>query len=494
MKYIKLLITSYCFINTLYSNQVTLDASKLGSTIPEQIFKSKKEGILSGNTTSKGLLALRLKSINDKLKQEKQNNTKKKQNKKSKSENNREFFVVAQVGDDVITNIDILNTIKFMCFASNQHYDKNCAKLILNSILDSLIDNSIRQQFAKMQEIPIDNKVIDEKIEDIAKNNNKTVEELGIAFEEAGINMTIFRKNLYSKLILTIFYQMMEKTIHATDESLKQYKNKYSNDIKKTRYKICEIFLPVDTIKNKQNMEQQAKSIIELLNKGFSFQMLSENLSANGSISLHNLEWKTEESLQTPVLNIVKKMKIGTYSDIITLKNGYKIVYLIDKAEPNESWQSETTYNVITGEVPINISSQEEFNKIQTALQLLSEAKSISEFNRICEIYKINTKKKSIKNPDIFDAELIKRSKERNTTGILRIDETSPIKILFVESESVPKAEIPSDETINSIILQKKALQTFNKNMKKIKSQVHVTINKKNLLKVLDDNNDTTRT
>ena len=486
MKYIKLLITFYCSINILCANQIKLDAHKLGSTIPEQIFKSKKEGILAGSTTSKGLLALRAKSLNDALKRAKQKDKNKKQNKKSKNENNQEFFVVAQVGDDVITNIDILNTIKFMCFASNQHYDKNCAKLILNSILDSLIDNSIRQQFAKMQNIPIDNKVIDEKIEEIAKNNNKTVDELGKAFEEAGINMTIFRKNLYSKLILTIFYQMMEKTIQATEDSLKQYKNKYTNDIKKTRYKICEIFLPVDNIKNKQNMEQQAKSIIELLNKGFSFQMLSENLSTNGSISLNDLEWKTDESIQEPVLSVVKKMTVGTHSDIITLKNGYKIVYLLDKAEPNKAGQSETTYNVVTGEVPINVSNQEEFNKIQTALQLLSEAKSIDEFNRICEIYKINTKKKSIKNPDMFETELIKRNKENNTTGILRIDETSPIKILFVESESVPKAEIPSDETINSIILQKKALQTFNKNMKKLKAQVHIKINKENLSKVLE--------
>ncbi|MBR1944301.1 MAG: peptidylprolyl isomerase [Alphaproteobacteria bacterium] len=481
MKHIKLLVTFYCITNVLYSSPVTLDASKLGSTIPEQAFRSKTAG---KDNSSKGLSALYIKALNNTLKQVKQ---KDKRKQKSNRNNTQDGFVVATVGDDVITNIDILNAIKFLCFASNQHYDKNCAKLILNAVLDSLIDDSIRQQFAKLQKMQMNNTVIDEKIEEIAKNNQKTVEELGTAFEEAGIDMIIFRKNLYSKLVLTMFYQMMGQKRQATDDAIKRYKDKYTKNMQKKRYKVCEIFLKVDNIQNKQKIEQQAKSIIELLNKGFSFQMLAENLSTSGSMSLSEFEWQTEESFQKPVLSVIREMKVGTYSDIIELKNGYKIVYLLDKAELNKSGQSETIYNVITGEIPINISSEEEFNRIQTTLQLLSEAKSINEFNRICEIYKIKTDKQSIQNPDLLQTELIKRSKEHNTTGILRIDETSPIKILFIESESVPKAELPSDETIKSIILQKEAIKEFNKNMKKIKAQVHITINKNNLQKVLNN-------
>ena len=87
----------------------------------------------------------------------------------------------------------------------------------------------------------------------------------------------------------------------------------------------------------------------------------------------------------------------------------------------------------------------------------------------------------------MMQSELIKRNKTTGKTGILRIDEVSPFKILFIESESVPKAEIPSDEQINNIILHKKVLQIFNKNMKRIKSQIYVTVNKENLQKVLNE-------
>ena len=488
MNYIKLLIISCIVISTSYSNfnQVNLDASRIGKTIPEQLFKGTKTGISTGKALSKGLLALRIKALNDALQIEKQKKNIK-NNKQVNKNSNKNYFVVAKVGNDVITNIDILNTIKFICFASNQHYNKSCAKLILNSVLDSLIDNSIRKQFAELQDIPIDNKLIEDKIEEIAKNNNKTVEELGKAFEEAGINMEIFRKNLYSKLLLTMFYQMMEKSTQASDESLKQYKNKYSKDIKKTRYKISEIFLKIDDVKNKENIEKQAQSIIELLKKGFNFRILAENLSNSGNTSLDNLEWKTEDVLQKPVLDKVKNMQVGTYSDIIKLDNGYKIIYLIDKAEPNKDGQSTTTYNVTTSEIPMDAKTQGEMFDLQNKLQSLSEADSIEEFNRVCKNYEIKTEKQIIKEPDMMQSELIKRNKTTGKTGILRIDEVSPFKILFIESESVPKAEIPSDEQINNIILHKKVLQIFNKNMKRIKSQIYVTVNKEKLQKVLNE-------
>lgn len=489
MNYIKLLITFCIILNTSYSKQIKIDANKLGKTIPESLFNGFKTGLATGNKESKALIALEIKMLSDLIKNDQKQDKSEKDNHKQKSNNsNNEYFVVAKVGDDIITNVDILNSIKFICFASNQHYDKNCAKLILNAVLDSLIDDSIRKQFAKLQEISIDNKIINEKIEEIAKNNNKTVEELGKAFEDAGINMEIFRKNLHSKLLLTMFYEMMEKSVKASDQSLKQYKDKYIKDMKKTRYKVCEIFLKIDDVKNKKNIENQAKSIIKLLKNGFSFRIIAEYLSTNGSVSLDALEWKSEESLQKQVLKVVKNMQIETYSDIIELKNGYKIVYLIDKAEHNKSGQSSSTYKVVTGEIPVNINSQGELMRIQNLMESLSQADSISEFNRICKEYEIKTEKMEIKEPDIFQAELIKRNKTTGKTGIIRIDETSPFRILFIESESVPDAEVPSDEYLNKIVLHKKALQIFNKNMQRIKAQLYVTVNKKNLQKVLNEN------
>lgn len=486
MKYIKLLIFSFSFVSISYSSTINLEANQIGKAIPEALFKSKKPGLITGNKDSKALATLHLKRLNDLFKKKQQEIKAKEQYKATKEVSNKEYFVVAKVGNDIITNIDILNTIKFLCFASNQHYDKNCAKLIINAVLDSLIDNSIRKQFAELQEIPMDEKLIDDKIEEIAKSNNKTVEALSKAFEEAGINMTIFRKNLQSKLLLTMFYQMMEKSINVSEKSLQQYKSKCKHDIKEARYKVCEIFLRVDNIKDQERIKKQAQDILELLKKGFKFSLLAEHLSTNGSVLIDTLEWKTSKTLQKQVLDIIKYIKIGSCSDIIKLKNGYKIVFLLDKAEPNKSGQSETTYNVITGEIPIEIISQEEYIKLQNEMRELSEADSIIEFKEVCNKYGVKNKKESIKSPNIIQEELIKRNKATGKTGILRIDENSPIQVLFVESESVPKASIPNDEQLRSILLQKKALQTFNKNMKKIRSQINIIINEENLNKVLN--------
>ena len=485
MNYIKSLIAACIITSNSHASTVALDAKKIGHAIPEASFKSKKPGMIIEDKSSKALKILNLKRLNDLFKKKQQQINAKEKNKYSKEIANKEYFVVAKVGDDIITNIDILNTIKFLCFASNQKYNKSCAKLILNTVLDSLIDNSVRKQFAELQEIPIDDKLIDDKIEEIAKNNNKTIEELGKAFEEAGINIPIFRKNLQSKLLLTMFYQMMEKSIQASEQSLKQYRNKYKNDLKETRYKVCEIFFRMDDKKNQEKIKKQAEDVLVLLSQGFKFSLLAEYLSTNGSVVLDTLEWKTSRNLQKPVLDAVRNMEVGTFSNIIELKNGYQIVFLIDKAEPGKVGQSETAYTVITGEIPIEITSQEEFFRLQEQMRQLSEASSVEEFKRICKEYAVKTETHTITEPNIIQAELIKRANGK--TGILRVDNTSPIQILFIESAVVPDATVPDDKYLNSILLQKKALQTFNKNMRKIKAQINIIINKENLKRVLDD-------
>ena len=477
------LILSICTLNARVYN-----VDKFGTTIPEIYIiknnKNKIESFIETKQSSKAIDALKLMDLCKAIKRSK---NKEKHTDKMVANSNQvdNHFIVAEVANDVITNIDVLNAIKFIFFASGYKYDKACAKLMVSSVLDSLIEDKIRQKLAALQEMVIDDSIINEKIEDIAKSNKMTIEQLGKAFETASINMDIFKKNLKSKMIFTAFYQSMAQSIKVSNNTLQRFKTQLKQEVRERRYKLSEIFLKFDDIENKTKVKEKAEVIIKLLKRGLSFKVLSENISQSTNNRIGEDQWIKESSLELPVKNAIRNLKVKEFSNIIKVGNGYKIICVIDKAEPNQSGEAQTIYKVQTANISTDVARQQmpELNK---KLELLSEANSIEQFNRVCRVYNIKTEEKAINDPNIYELELIKRNKISGKTGLLRIAENAPIIALFVVSEIRPKATIPEDKELNEMIINKKALQEFSRIMKRLRTTYYVKIYKNKLPKIVN--------
>lgn len=466
-------------ISTINAYQINNFGKSTSTIFINKINRNEAQEEMGQNKISKGIKALRAIDLIHAIKKVKNTKLGKKKSKIDGRVNDK-YFVVAEVGGDIITNIDVLNAIKFIFFVSHQQYNKKYAKLMVKPVLKSLIDDKVRYKFALMQKINTDD-IIKDKINELAKSNKLTVEELAHEFEKAGINLTIYKKNLISRILFNAFFEDVRKSIKISQLGIENEKRKLTNQLKERRYKLSKIVLKITNKKEEKSVYENAQSILELLQNGFNFNILAETISQDAD---NNNEWICESNLSKNVLEAINDLPPGQWSQIIKENNSYEIIQVIDKAEPNQSGQEDVKYTVLTTELPIKVDSQSEMFNLQKEIELLSQASDLQSFIRICKAYNLKTVEREITKPDPYELELINRNK-KGTTGILKIDDHSPIKCLFIKSETSPKAKLPSDSEIEDLLLRDKAINTFNKFTQQINAHMQISINEDMVAKVI---------
>jgi parvulin-like peptidyl-prolyl isomerase len=473
-----LLIISFC--TNLYAE--IPNTKSIGTLVDESYIYKLKKPKKAGDKEDETLAIL--KSIDNKNK------------KKAKTENsakgikNTESFVVGRVNKEVITNLDILNAIRFVFFSAGKTFDKNSAKLMLKPIINVMVDEIFQQQYAKSLNIDVTDSEIEGKVTEIASSNGLSVNELAKTLEEYGISMDVFRQNIRKKILLQSIAEIFAEDIKITKGELQREKKKIESELKSKRYYLSEIFFRVDKKENEQNIKRNAELVLELIKNGFSFQLMAETLSQRDySKSSGNKGWYREESLETPIRVAVKQLNPGECSSVIETKTGYKIVCLLDIADPGKVGRTQGTYKVLRSAVKYRseLFSSEEAKNVGESLTALIKSSSETEYKNICQKYGISFEEKKITKPNDYDLELITRSESaKSATALQSLEDEDIVNILLVIGKEFESAKIPEDK----ILIEKLSFEKFRKefltNFNKLKTLTHIEINNENLQKVLD--------
>ena len=488
----KLLFTSLFVICSSFAYAENVNVDSIGKTIDEASLYEK--GDQNGQSAAKkgidALSALKSidagkskKNIKKEAPSEKKVDLKPSDSDKIKKipvELSKDFFVIAKANSDVITNVDIINAIKFVFFSSGKQYNKQDAKLMEDAIINAMIDDKLQQQYAKMYSIKVSDAEVDGKVADIAKSNGITVEELGQKFEELGISMEMFKKNMKSRMLLQFIIQVVGETGRVTEQELKEAKAKAENDNKAKRYHLCEIFFRVDDKNDTQKIKENAEAVLKLLKDGFSFQVMAETLSQGTySKTVGDLGWIREQNIEKPVLDVVKNMKSRQFSDVIETRTGFKIVYVLDKAEPGKHGQEQAKYKIVSSKLKYKggIVTQKDTQRVNEIVGSIVEANSLPKFKEICKLNKLEVVDSEIVSPDDYQNEMIKQSKETGKPSIMQSpDDEDSVNILFLVSEEIPNATIPEDKVLFETISAEKIQKEFARNFKKMKATAHTEI------------------
>lgn len=438
---------------------------RMGNPIDElSIFQEKIKEQDKSKSPNK-MKAIDALSVKDRASQIKKNNH---QKNRSIEQNHNKYIGVAVVNDDVITNVDIINMIKFIFFSSGKPYDKNYARMMFHPILNKAIYGRIYQQVANANGFKINDKEVDDRIEEIAKMNNMSVKDMEEHFKSYGMNIQIFRKNLKDNMLFSSIAQMMKDDISVSKSDIEIEKQKEINDMKHTRYHILEIHLKIDEHNDDKKVKENAESIHKLLHDGFDFAILAQSIS-QGNYNENNgdLGWIIEDDIEKSILPYVKKLQPGEFSPVIKTLSGYKIIFLLDKANPNQSGIMETTYKCskVSIQYKSPLMSENELAKINGVIEDLLKQKNYGEFKKICDKNNIKIETIEQKAPNKDAQQFFESSLNKAVPMQSPIDEDY-VDIYYTVEKNTPEMKVSSDKDIHEKILNKKASKMFAKNFK----------------------------
>ena len=245
---------------------------------------------------------------------------------------NSKIEIKYKIGDEIITNLDILDEVKYLVFLRPN------LKGLTEKELSIIAENSIIREIIKKKELKRIFK--DEEnlkfIEEIKKNlyrykNVKNEGEFKYLLNKSNVN--------YEKIIMKMKYEAMwnELIIQKYSSFIKIDKKKLNKELqikisknKKYEYNLSEILFELE---NNDTLEKKYQEILLYVNNS-NFKNAAAKFSiSNSSIKGGEIGWIKETLLSENLIKILGTMKKNDVSKYIKYPNGYLILKINDKRE-----------------------------------------------------------------------------------------------------------------------------------------------------------------
>ena len=275
-------------------------------------------------------------------------------------------YIVAVVNDDVITHVELqerINDFKRQMSAKgiNIPDDKTMQKQVLERVL---IDN-IQMQLAKSQGIQIDDIFLNKTIEDIARRNKISMDELRASLVDDDISFEQFRTQTRRDLIVhQLQKRMVYDRVRVSQQEINQFLERQSASGNNTneKYHLSHILVTTPEAASTEDIkvaQEKANSLIEKINDGTSFRNIALKFS-EGQHALNggDLGWHTAAELPILFLNAVRNLNKDEISPALRSASGFHIIKLIDKESQKNLTQQTRARHILMRPDAITSSEQ----------------------------------------------------------------------------------------------------------------------------------------
>ena len=239
------------------------------------------------------------------------------------------IFIVANINGNIITNLDIEKEVSYLKILNPQLRrldDKKTSNIAKNSLINEVIKKSEVKKFFILDKKlkTIDNMYKDLYIS-LGFSNNTEFENI-LLQNNSYTNLEIVEKMkvdfFWNRIIIDKYstqIKINEKELIQKVQNINKYKNEYL---------LSEIFFNKDkNLGLKKQISKITNSIDEVgFNNTASIFSVSESANIGGKIG-----WVEENSLSKKIIDEIKKIKIGEYTDVIQFGNNFLILKVEDK-------------------------------------------------------------------------------------------------------------------------------------------------------------------
>jgi peptidyl-prolyl cis-trans isomerase SurA len=245
--------------------------------------------------------------------------------------------VVAVVNEGVVLQSELdTQTREIEARLRTQNVALPPESVLRGQVLDRLVQEEIQQQHAERAGIRVSDEQVNAALEDIAKRQNLTLEQLPQKLASDGINYAQYRTELKREIARQILRQRdVVQRIVVTPRELDQYlEHQKKTASAANEYDVAHILIAVAQDAKPAQLAQSSKLAHEVDSRarsGEDFGALAVTYSQSESaLEGGALGWRKGTELPTFLADVIARMKPGDVSDVLQTPSGFHIVKLID--------------------------------------------------------------------------------------------------------------------------------------------------------------------
>jgi peptidyl-prolyl cis-trans isomerase SurA len=246
--------------------------------------------------------------------------------------------VVAVVNDGVVLQSELdSETREIETRLQAQHVALPPETVLRQQVLDRLVVEEIQQQHADRAGIKITDEQVNAALEDIAKRQKLTLDQLPEKLAADGVDYPQYRIELRREIARQILRQRdVVQRIVITPRELDQYlEHQKKTASASNEYNVAHILIAVPQDAKPAQLEQAsalAHQVAERAHNGEEFGALAVAYSQSESaLEGGSLGWRKGTELPTFLADVVARMAPGDVSDVLQTPSGFHIVKLVDR-------------------------------------------------------------------------------------------------------------------------------------------------------------------
>jgi peptidyl-prolyl cis-trans isomerase SurA len=240
--------------------------------------------------------------------------------------------ILAVINNDIVTLSQFNKTYSrlAMQIRSSDYTQKEQADLISNlsqKVLDTLIEETLTEQQAKAVQVEIQDKEVEETIDEIKQRHNYTNEEFENILKMQGSSLKEFKEHIRKqKLQSRLLGVMVQSKVVITDDDVKAYYDSHPEEYEsKTTYHLRTIVKRSTSENSKEHMIKA----LEEFKDGKPFKELAQKYAEPAFAETGGLLGNyTLDQLSIQIQDAIKDLKPGECSSVLTTDQGLQILYV----------------------------------------------------------------------------------------------------------------------------------------------------------------------
>jgi peptidyl-prolyl cis-trans isomerase SurA len=245
--------------------------------------------------------------------------------------------IVATVNDDVIMQSELNSRMKVvMAQLEQQHAQLPAEAALKKQVLDRLIIENLQLQMAEKGGIRIDDATLNKNLQNMAGQNNMTLDEFRQVLEKEGYDYVAFREQFRNQLTINrVRQQMVDSRVEVTEQEVDHLLDTAASFKDQNReYHLAHILVSVPEAASPEQVQAARKRVDDILERlkagaDFSKTAIAES-DGQQALEGGDLGWRKTGQLPSFFTDVVGQLRKGQISDPIRTPSGFHLIKIVD--------------------------------------------------------------------------------------------------------------------------------------------------------------------
>jgi peptidyl-prolyl cis-trans isomerase SurA len=243
--------------------------------------------------------------------------------------------IAAIVNDEVVSRYDVEQRIQLVIATSRLDDTKQVRRRLRQQVLRGLIDESLQIQAAKRHSVRVNKSELARAYIYIEQQNKVPRGGLARFMEAKHIPKSALEAQLRAEISWSkLVRRRLSRNVQIGDEEVDEVLARLQANAGRSEQKISEIFLPMDSPEQEEEVRRTSAALLQQLRDGATFAAMARQFSRGATASQGGaVGWVQPGQLATALDQAIANLQIGAISEPIRAGGGYYLLQLHERRQ-----------------------------------------------------------------------------------------------------------------------------------------------------------------